>query len=153
MHVHSRGSCSKSAVLLQHRMGIKSSDAQARLPMSLPVIRAWSAAPVLTPCACGQAARAAGGNPYPHKFHTTVLLPAYVAKYAALQPGEQHASETVAIAGAALADMSAMAVLVAGSAGSTEAAEELRSCITCVLYATVQVLCPLQGVHTMTYQC
>ncbi|KAK9822199.1 hypothetical protein WJX81_002806 [Elliptochloris bilobata] len=46
-----------------------------------------------------QAARAAGKNPYPHKFHTTTLLPAYVATYAALQPGEQRNGETVAIAG------------------------------------------------------
>ena len=46
-----------------------------------------------------QAARAAGRNPYPHKFHTTMLLPAYVAAYGALQAGEQRADETVAIAG------------------------------------------------------
>ena len=70
---------------------------------------------MLTPLVCGQAARAAGGNPYPHKFHTTVLLPAYVATYAALQPGEQHAGETVAIAGEGLADVCAMTLLVAGA--------------------------------------
>ena len=46
-----------------------------------------------------QAARAARRNPYPHKFHTTMLLPAYVAAYGALQAGEQRADETVAIAG------------------------------------------------------
>ena len=36
---------------------------------------------------------------YPHKFLTTMLLPAYVATYGALQAGEQHADEAVAIAG------------------------------------------------------
>ena len=50
-------------------------------------------------CSVCQAARAAGRNPYPHKFHTTVLLPAYVAAYGALQAGEQRADEIVAIAG------------------------------------------------------
>lgn len=50
-------------------------------------------------CSVCQAARAAGRNPYPHKFHTTMLLPAYVAAYGALQAGEQRANETVAIAG------------------------------------------------------
>lgn len=53
----------------------------------------------VTLCFACQAARAAGRNPYPHKFHTTMLLPAYVAAYSALQAGEQRADETVAIAG------------------------------------------------------
>lgn len=35
------------------------------------------------------AAQARGENPYPHKFHQSIQLPAYVAQYASLEAGQQ----------------------------------------------------------------
>ena len=45
------------------------------------------------------AAKARGENPYPHKFHVSIQLPAYVAKYGGLEAGQQAAEETVSLAG------------------------------------------------------
>lgn len=81
-----------------------------------------------------------------------MLLPAYVAKYAALQPGEQHASETVAIAGDGSADVSAMTVLVARAQEALKLQRNYGAALP-VYDAKVQVFCPPQGIHTLTYQC
>lgn len=45
------------------------------------------------------AAKARGENPYPHKFHVTMQLPAYVDKYNSLESGQQVQEEPVSIAG------------------------------------------------------
>lgn len=45
------------------------------------------------------AAKARGENPYPHKFLTTLQLPAYVAKYKDLEAGEQLTNVEVRLAG------------------------------------------------------
>ncbi|RMZ56708.1 hypothetical protein APUTEX25_002797 [Auxenochlorella protothecoides] len=45
------------------------------------------------------AAKARGENPYPHKFATTIQLPAYVAKYKDLEAGEQLTDTEVRLAG------------------------------------------------------
>jgi lysyl-tRNA synthetase, class II len=45
------------------------------------------------------ALRAQGTDPYPHKFHVTTSLPAYVAEYASLEAGTQREDVTVSIAG------------------------------------------------------
>lgn len=44
-------------------------------------------------------AKAAGKNPYPHKFHVSMLLPDYIAKYSGIQEGEQLKEEKVSVAG------------------------------------------------------
>ena len=53
--------------------------------------------------ACGvaqvTAAKARGDNPYPHKFHVSIQLPAYVAQYGSLEPGQQVPEEGVSLAG------------------------------------------------------
>ncbi|CAI5945030.1 unnamed protein product [Closterium sp. NIES-64] len=43
--------------------------------------------------------QAAGGNPYPHKFHVSTRLPEYLAKYSNLESGQQLADEQVSLAG------------------------------------------------------
>ena len=45
-------------------------------------------------------AKAAGKNPYPHKFQTTLQVPAYVKKYSTLEPGAQVMETTEALGGA-----------------------------------------------------
>lgn len=45
------------------------------------------------------AAKARGENPYPHKFHVSTQLPAYVAKYASLEPGQQLPEDVLTLAG------------------------------------------------------
>lgn len=45
------------------------------------------------------AAKARGDNPYPHKFEISTQLPAYVEKYASLEPGTQVTDDTVSLAG------------------------------------------------------
>ena len=46
------------------------------------------------------AARAAGQNPSPHKFETTLSLPGYVEKFqSALEPGQQEADQSASLAG------------------------------------------------------
>ena len=45
------------------------------------------------------ASKARGENPYPHKFATTIQLPAYVARYEGLAAGEQLVDEEVRLAG------------------------------------------------------
>lgn len=45
------------------------------------------------------AAKARGENPYPHKFHVSIQLPAYVAAYGGLEAGQQAADVTVSLAG------------------------------------------------------
>ena len=46
------------------------------------------------------AARAAGQNPYPHKFETTLSVPGYVEKFqSALEPGQQEADQSASLAG------------------------------------------------------
>ncbi|KDD74634.1 class II (D, K and N) tRNA synthetase [Helicosporidium sp. ATCC 50920] len=46
-----------------------------------------------------QAAKAEGRNPYPHKFHASMQLPAYVAKFQTLEDGQQLTDETISVAG------------------------------------------------------
>lgn len=46
------------------------------------------------------AVKAAGGNPYPHKFDVSAQLPAYVQQYESLGEGEQLSDVTVKLAGA-----------------------------------------------------
>ncbi|GJP43012.1 hypothetical protein CLOM_g2520 [Closterium sp. NIES-68] len=43
--------------------------------------------------------QAAGGNPYPHKFHVSTRLPEYLAKYSTLESGQQLPDEQVSLAG------------------------------------------------------
>ncbi|CAI5472898.1 unnamed protein product [Closterium sp. Yama58-4] len=43
--------------------------------------------------------QAAGGNPYPHKFHVSTRLPEYLAKYSNLESGQQLPDEQVSLAG------------------------------------------------------
>ena len=45
-----------------------------------------------------ETARSSGRNPYPHKFHLTMYLPEYVAKYKDLEPGikQEQAQESLA---------------------------------------------------------
>eukprot|EP00873_Tetraselmis_striata_P002783 jgi/Tetstr1/423047/TSEL_013818.t1 len=45
------------------------------------------------------AVKAAGGNPYPHKFDVSAQLPAYVQQYESLGEGEQLSDVTVKLAG------------------------------------------------------
>lgn len=44
-------------------------------------------------------AKSGGKNPYPHKFHTTITIPEFVAKYSHLADGEQLSEEKVSLAG------------------------------------------------------
>ena len=46
------------------------------------------------------AIKAAGGNPYPHKWHVSTYLPQFVAKFGGLETGAR-LEETVSIAGGA----------------------------------------------------
>ena len=46
-----------------------------------------------------QKAKARGENPYPHKFHVSMQLPAYIDKYSGLEAGQHLEGETVSIAG------------------------------------------------------
>lgn len=46
-----------------------------------------------------QAARDAKVEPYPHKFLTSIQVPAYIAKYKDLKDGEQVEDQTESIAG------------------------------------------------------
>lgn len=39
-------------------------------------------------------------NPYPHKFHVSMSLPDFVAKYNSLEAGQQLTDVTVSVAGA-----------------------------------------------------
>mmetsp|Transcript_3085 Transcript_3085/g.6425 ORF Transcript_3085/g.6425 Transcript_3085/m.6425 type:complete len:585 (-) Transcript_3085:41-1795(-) len=43
--------------------------------------------------------KSAGGTPYPHKFHTNITIPEYVAQYSSLEPGVQKTEVTAALAG------------------------------------------------------
>jgi lysyl-tRNA synthetase class 2 len=45
------------------------------------------------------AKKAAGINPYPHKFHVSMSLPEYIEKYSSLEPGQQLTDVTVSVAG------------------------------------------------------
>jgi lysyl-tRNA synthetase class 2 len=45
------------------------------------------------------AAKARGENPYPHKFHVSMQLPAYVAAFAGLEAGAQEPATRVSLAG------------------------------------------------------
>lgn len=45
------------------------------------------------------AARESGKNPYPHKFHVSMQLPAYVEKYKDIEPGTKVSDEKVSFAG------------------------------------------------------
>lgn len=45
------------------------------------------------------AKKAKGANPYPHKFHVSMSLPDYVAKYSSLEAGQQLADTVVSVAG------------------------------------------------------
>lgn len=46
-----------------------------------------------------RAAQQRGENPFPHKFETTVQLPAYVERYSGLEAGEQLSEVEVRLAG------------------------------------------------------
>ena len=46
-----------------------------------------------------KAARDANIEPYPHKFETTIQVPAYIAKYKDLHEGEQLEDKQESIAG------------------------------------------------------
>ena len=56
-----------------------------------------------------ETARTSGRNPYPHKFHLTMYIPEYVAKYKDLEPGTKQEQAQESLAGDAevsgLADM------------------------------------------------
>jgi lysyl-tRNA synthetase class 2 len=54
---------------------------------------------------------AAGVNPYPHKFHVELSLPAYVAKYGGLSDGETVEGTSVSIAGRIMATRTASSKL------------------------------------------
>lgn len=43
--------------------------------------------------------RASGRNPYPHKFHLTMYIPEYVAKYKDLEPGTKQDQTKESLAG------------------------------------------------------
>jgi len=45
------------------------------------------------------AKKAAGINPYPHKFHVSLSLPEYIEKYSSLEAGQQLTDVTVSVAG------------------------------------------------------
>ncbi|GLC33824.1 Lysine--tRNA ligase [Pleodorina starrii] len=45
------------------------------------------------------AKKAKGVNPYPHKFHVSMSLPDYIAKYGSLESGQQETESTVSVAG------------------------------------------------------
>jgi lysyl-tRNA synthetase class 2 len=45
------------------------------------------------------AVKAAGGNPYPHKFDVSVQLPDYIKEYEPLEAGQQKEDVTVKLAG------------------------------------------------------
>lgn len=60
-----------------------------------------------------EAARARGANPYPHKFHVSVQLPAFVAKYlSALDPGQRLPEDRVSVAGRVVRKASSGAKLI-----------------------------------------
>lgn len=46
-----------------------------------------------------ETARASGRNPYPHKFHLTMYIPEYVAKYKGLEPGTKQDQTRESLAG------------------------------------------------------
>jgi lysyl-tRNA synthetase class 2 len=46
------------------------------------------------------AAKAAGENPFPHKWHVTSSLPAFVEKFASLEVGASEEATIVSVAGA-----------------------------------------------------
>ena len=46
-----------------------------------------------------ETARSSGRNPYPHKFHLTMYIPEYVAKYKDLEPGTKHDQAKESLAG------------------------------------------------------
>ena len=46
-----------------------------------------------------ETARASGRNPYPHKFHLTMYIPEYVAKYRGLEPGTKQEQTRESLAG------------------------------------------------------
>jgi lysyl-tRNA synthetase class 2 len=46
------------------------------------------------------AAKAAGLNPFPHKFHVSTPLPAFVSTYAGLETGTHEEGTLVSVAGA-----------------------------------------------------
>ena len=48
-----------------------------------------------------ETARASGRNPYPHKFHLTMYIPEYVAKYKGLEPGTKQEQTRESLAGKA----------------------------------------------------
>eukprot|EP00798_Chlamydomonas_sp_ICE-L_P005736 gene5736-6026_t len=50
-------------------------------------------------CKALQAKKDKGINPYPHKFHVSMSMPEFVAKFNSLEPGEQMTDEVVSIAG------------------------------------------------------
>ena len=41
-------------------------------------------------------------HPYPHKFHVSIGLQDYIAKYAGLESGQHRDEETVSVAGTCL---------------------------------------------------
>ena len=43
--------------------------------------------------------KAAGGNPYPHKFHVSLQLPEFIAKYQDCEVGKQLTDDKQSIAG------------------------------------------------------
>jgi lysyl-tRNA synthetase class 2 len=45
------------------------------------------------------AKKAAGANPYPHKFHVSISLPEYIEKYSSMEAGKQLTDVTVSLAG------------------------------------------------------
>ena len=46
-----------------------------------------------------EAKKAKGVNPYPHKFHVSIGMPAFVEKFQALEAGQQMTDVTVSLAG------------------------------------------------------
>jgi len=46
------------------------------------------------------AAKAAGENPFPHKWHVSISLPAFVEKYSSLEVGTSEEGTVVSLAGA-----------------------------------------------------
>ena len=60
-----------------------------------------------------EAAKARGDNPYPHKFHVSTQLPAYVARYGpTLEAGQQEAATEVSLAGRIVRKAAAGAKLI-----------------------------------------
>lgn len=60
-----------------------------------------------------KAARDADVEPYPHKFHTSLEVPAYIAKYKHIQDGEHLEGETESIAGRSFIQLMAEGLPVA----------------------------------------